>query len=133
MADRIDNDDFNPGILRFLEPAFVLMRGRVRWISAPDQDRPCVPDRPRIKTFQRIAEYKLKRGVTSLVADRVRIDFRRANSIEQTNGKPTADQPNGSGIVSVQDRTCMTRVDQTAKPFCNLAEGLFPGDRDKLC
>src|ERR1043165_5042030 len=95
-------------------------------IGTPDNDTTGVAGAFRIETLDRRAEDELERRVTSLVADRVGVDFGRANAAEEAVGIGATDQPDRSGIMRVDDAPPPTPVDEAVELGCGLAQRFVP-------
>src|SRR6202171_2476582 len=129
VSDWIDRNNLHSGVLRRLQPSFVLMRRRVRWICAPNQNCPCILDRPGIEPFKRGSKYEFKRSVPRLVANSIGIYFGRAQPVEQTDWIPTSDQPDRAGVVRVKNPVSFVRVCESPEPPGDIIERFGPGHR----
>ena len=62
------------------------------------------------------------------VADRVGVDLGGPDTVEETIGKGPADEPDGSGVMGVDDAALEVPVDEARELARNFAQRLIPGD-----
>ncbi len=124
--DRIDDDDRGG---RFGQPVLVLMRRRGRRIRAPDQDAARVDCRLRVESVARGTVEIGQRLVPGLVADRVGVDLRRAEPMEEPLRECRSHQSARARVVRIQDRLRPVRDHDLAEPGGDFADRLVPRDR----
>ena len=74
------------------QPVLMHVRSRRGWIGAPHEDARRVLGRPGIETAERGSEYVFEGLVSGVVANRVRIHFRRPEAVKKAQGKCARDQ-----------------------------------------
>jgi hypothetical protein len=78
------------------------------------------------------AVHVLERDVSGLVADRVRIDLGRPESVEETQRKEVGEEREGACVMGIQDRVSAGPRLDAAKALGDLGERLVPGSRLEL-
>ena len=125
-SDRIDNNHRS----RCLgEPVLMLMRCRSRRVRTPDEDAARLGCCLRVEPVARRTVEVGERLVTGLVADRVRIDLGRSESMKEALWKCRPQQRAGAGVVRVQDRRGPLPGNDRTQPGRDLAQRLIPRDR----
>ena len=127
--DGVDHD--HPGG-RLGQPVVMRVRRRSGRIRAPDENAGGIAGSQRVEADERGAVHVLERDVPGLVADRVRVDLGRAESVEEAQRKEVGEEREGARVVGVQD--CVRaggRLDAT-ETLGDVPERIVPGDGLKL-
>ena len=66
--------------------------------------------------------------MAGLVADRIGIDFGRADPVEQPDGVGAAEEAHSTGIMCVEDGARRAPINQIMEFRCDLAQRFGPGD-----
>src|ERR1700730_11816076 len=103
----------------------VATRRRDRRIRTPNEDAGRISGGSRIESDQRGPIHILECDMTGLVANRVRIDLGRSQTMEETHGKEVPEQRERSGVMSVQNLAAF----DVSQPARDTRQRLLPRDR----
>ena len=123
--ERVDHHHRAAG---FPQPVLVLVGGRGGRVGTPDQDRGGVSRRPGVEAVERGSVDVLEGGMAGFVADRVRVDLRRAQPVEETHREVVADHGERAGVVRVQHRGAAGLAHDPLQSVGDLLGRLLPGD-----
>ena len=119
-------DDDHPR-RRLRQPVVVGVRRRSRGIRAPHEDAGGVTRGRRVEADERRAVHVLERDVAGLVADRVGVDLRRSEPVEEAQREEVGEEREGSRVVRVQDRVGARLGLDPVEALGDLGERLVPG------
>ena len=120
------DDDHGGG--RLGQPVVVRVGRRCRRIRAPDEYAGGIAGRPRVEARHRGPEDVLECNVPGLVADRVRVDLGRPETVEEAQGEEVAEKRERPRVVGVQDRLPAGASFDLLQPRRDLGERFVPGD-----
>ena len=127
--DGVDDHDSRAALR---QPVLMCVGSRRRWVGTPDHDARGVARRTRVEPDRGGAVEVVERDVAGVVADRVRLDLGRSQSVEEAEAEVVPDDRERARVVRVEDRLGPGGRRDPPQGFADFRDRVLPRDRLEL-